>query len=330
MDIIVTRARRIYADGKHNAFTGICRHRDRTFVTFRSGVNHVTPGSTIKVIAASDLEKWSVAAEKGTVSPTIDNRDPKVASFAGRLLVYYPEITRGEERLTRGMLFTSEDGEHFSEPRPVEGLPESMWLWWFRPWEGKLYGAGYARGRRLLAVSDDGVRWRVLIDLPVEAGNENSFDFDPDGTLWALVREDSFGSIPTVCVLKPPYTEVEQKFRLPMELKGPMLKRLPGGSVIICRQWDTRSGHKRNTRTEIFWLPDGDPLQYVSTLPSGGDTSYAGWLDTAPGRAVVSYYSSHEYRMAVPPDHPDLKRDSAIAEHSSPADIFLADICYVP
>jgi hypothetical protein len=34
--------------------------------------------------------------------------------------------------------------------------------------------------------------------------------------------------------------------------------------------------------------------------------------------------------MAVPPDHPDLKRDSAIAEHSSPADIFLADICYVP
>jgi hypothetical protein len=102
MDIIVTRARRIYADGKHNAFTGICRHRDRTFVTFRSGVNHVTPGSSIKVIAASDLEKWSVAAEKGTVSPTIDNRDPKVASFAGRLLVYYPEITRGEERLTRG------------------------------------------------------------------------------------------------------------------------------------------------------------------------------------------------------------------------------------
>jgi hypothetical protein len=115
-----------------------------------------------------------------------------------------------------------------------------------------------------------------------------------------------------------------------MELKGPMLKRLPGGSVIVCRQWDMRGGHKRNTRTQLFWLPDGEPLQYVSTLPSGGDTSYAGWLDTGPGRAVLSYYSSHEYRMAVPPDHPDLKRDSAVAEHSTPADIFLADIVYVP
>jgi len=335
MDIIVTRARRIHSDGKHNAFTGICRHDEKVYVCFRSGVDHMTPGSTIKVIASSDLESWSVAAEKGAVGETIDNRDPKVVSFKGRLFVYYPQITRegrGEGgREPKGMVFISEDGASFSDPQEVRGLSENMWLWWFKPRQGVLYGAGYSGSRRLLARSDDGLTWEELVDLPVEAGNEVSFDFDPDGTLWALVREDSHGSIPTVCVLKPPYDRVERKFRLPMQLKGPMLKRLPGGSAIICRQWDQRHGHKRNTRTDLFWLPDDDPVpRFVSTLPSGGDTSYAGWLDLEPGRAVVSYYSSHEYKMAVAPDDPGLAGDAALAEHTTPADIFLADIVYTP
>ena len=335
MDIMVTRARQIYTDGKHNAFTGICRHNERTYVCFRSGVDHVTPGSSIKVIASSDYENWSVVAEKGTVAETIDNRDPKVAGFKGTLFVYYPEITRrgrGDDgRRRRGMVFTSQDGVEFSDPQEVRGLSENMWLWWFRPWNDILYGAGYDGDRRLLARSDDGLTWEEMVDLPVEAGNEISFDFDPDGTLWALVREDSFGSIPTVCVLQPPYDRVERKFRLPMQLKGPMLKRLPGGSAIICRQWDQHHGHKRNTRTDLFWLPDDDPVpRFISTLPSGGDTSYAGWLDVEPGRAVVSYYSSHQHKMAVAPDDPGLARDGALAEHTTPADIFLADIVYIP
>ncbi len=63
MDIMVTRARQIYTDGKHNAFTGICRHNERTYVCFRSGVDHVTPGSSIKVIASSDYENWSVVVD---------------------------------------------------------------------------------------------------------------------------------------------------------------------------------------------------------------------------------------------------------------------------
>jgi len=29
-------------------------------------------------------------------------------------------------------------------------------------------------------------------------------------------------------------------------------------------------------------------------LPSGGDNSYPGFVELAPGRALVSYYSSHE------------------------------------
>ena len=41
--------------------------------------------------------------------------------------------------------------------------------------------------------------------------------------------------------------------------------------------------------------------------------------------------SSDEHKMDVPIDRADLlKKDPAYAEHSTPADIFLADISYAP
>jgi len=322
MDIIVTRARRIYTDGKHNAFTGIARFKDKTYVCFRSGQSHVKPCSTIKLICSGDHESWSVATEEGIQADNIDNRDPKVVAFDGRLLLYYPEYTRTEgqdmDRTSRFMVVGSEDGENFGRAQQVRGLPEGLWLFWVAAREGKLYGAGYGRARRLLAGSDDGVNWSVLTDLPVEGGNETSFDFDPDGTMWTLTREDEQGYIPTVCVLKPPYTEVSRRFRLKLRLQGPMIKRLPGGSMIVCRVRDKLAVGPRNTRTEVIWMPDDnvEGLQTVWTLPSGGDTSYADWLDTGEGNCVVSYYSSHEHKMAIP------------THLSSPADIFLADVEY--
>jgi len=323
MDIIVTRARKIYGDGKHNAFTGICRFADKTYVCFRSGVDHLTPGATIKVICSADHEDWVVAAEKGVVADEIDNRDPKVVAYQGKLRVYYPQYTRGPAdslgKHLKFMTFASEDGENFTEPEEVLGLPPRVWLWWIMPRDGKLYGAGYGGRRRLIAESSDGVNWSVLTDLPVDGGNEISFDFDADGTMWALVREDSFGNVPTICLLDPPYVEVKRRFQLPIRLQGPMIKRLPGGSVIICRQRDLLPVGIRHTRTEILWLADNceDPRR-VWVLPSGGDTSYAGWLDVGQGKAVVSYYSSHEHQMAVP------------SHLSTPADIYLADVTYTP
>lgn len=329
MDIVITRARRIFSDGRHNAFTGITRLGGRTFISFRSGVNHTVPRSAIKVIASSDLQQWNVVADVGRLADDIDNRDPKIVAFGGKLLLFYPEIRivsrKDPAREPVGMVCVSEDGEHFSEPRPVRGLPGRVWVWCVREWQGRLYATGYDAQRRILAASDDGFEWEPLCDLPVEGGNECSFDFAPDGTLWALVREDEHGFIPTICTLRPPWREVEHRFRLPMRLQGPMLERLPGGSVIICRQWELP---RRKQRTDVLWLGDGGGPQFVSTLPSGGDTSYAGWLDVALGRAVISYYSSHEHQMDVLPDHPGLKSDPAYAEHTTPADIFLADVAW--
>jgi hypothetical protein len=110
-----------------------------------------------------------------------------------------------------------------------------------------------------------------------------------------------------------------------------MLKRLDRGCVIVCRQWDQPNDTlgRRNLRTDLFWLEDGQDIRRVRSLPSGGDTSYAGWLDTGTGRALLSYYSSHEHKMDEPhANDAAFARDNAHAEHSTPADIFLADVSH--
>ena len=43
----------------------------------------------------------------------------------------------------------------------------------------------------------------------------------------------------------------------------------------------------------LCWLVD-DRLAEFANLPSGGDTSYPGFVELGPGRALISYYSSHE------------------------------------
>ena len=106
-----------------------------------------------------------------------------------------------------------------------------------------------------------------------------------------------------------------------------MLKRLDSGCVVICRQWDWPE--RRNLRTDLFWIEDGQDIRRVRSLPSGGDTSYAGWLDLGKGRAVVSYYSAHEHKMDTHVDSEATPApDPARAEHSTGAGIFLADIHY--
>jgi len=42
-----------------------------------------------------------------------------------------------------------------------------------------------------------------------------------------------------------------------------------------------------------------DKLEPLLTLPSGGDTSYAGIGDAGGGTLRVTYYSSHEGKTAI-------------------------------
>jgi hypothetical protein len=321
MDMRITRSRRVYTDGKHNAFTSIAAMRGKTFIAFRSGTTHVSLDGVVKVIASTDMQEWQVVAEVGR--PGTDLRDPKITTFDGRLMVFSGGRLGSGEPI-QSFLIQSSDGVTFSEPVPLRGM-DGRFIWGLQPRGKTLYGSAYEDEVVSLYASEDGLAWERISDFPVP-GNEAYLDFDREGVLWALVREDERGCIPALCTAEPPYASFRSVMRLPLRLQGPMIKRLDGGCVVVCRQWELP---RRNLRTELFWIKDGHDIRRVTTLPSGGDTSYAGWLDTGRGRAVISYYSSHEHKMdEAHADDAVFAQDGAHAEHSTAADILLADVSY--
>ena len=329
MEIRVTRVRKIFSDGRHNAFTGIAALGDKVFVTFRSAETHSTFDGVVKVIASADMESWDVVAAAAIEG--LDLRDPKLATLGDTLLAYCGG--RNKDGVRASLVTSSTDGVNFTEPKPVTGVPDGHWLWAVKPFGDAIFGTAYRTRRAAesdyavaLYRSSDGVDWEQLMPFPIP-GSEVSIDFDPDGVLYALAREDGYGSVPAVCVAEPPYTQFRSVTRPAIRLQGPMIKRMPGGCLLAGRRWDLPG--RRNLRTDLFWLPDGGDVELIRSLPSGGDTSYAGWLDLAEGAGVISYYSSHEHKMDEPhANNAVFDKDTAHAEHSTPADIFLADVSY--
>ena len=330
-ELRVLRSSRIFADGRHNAFTTVAACGESLFIAFRSAENHLDKEGVITVIKSSDGGKsWTSCAVIGLEN--WDLRDPGLIFFDGALHLYC--FGRKSDALKEMASFhcqLKEDGT-FSRLETLNGMPA---VWDVDCFDGKLYGSAYYEdGSKVSHVtlysSADGLNWTFLRELPFP-GNEASMDFDPDGTLWILVRDThncrcyGGGSIPVLCRLEPPYTGNFNSFPLALRLQGPMPKRVNGVSVIAGRRWDGWERNRRNLRTDLFLIADGQDVRFVATLPSGGDTSYASCLERPGNRLLLSYYSSHEYKMDVPFEEDDPK-DPAKAEHSTPADIFLAEI----
>jgi hypothetical protein len=74
---------------------------------------------------------------------------------------------------------------------------------------------------------------------------------------------------------------------------GPNFIRLPDGAL-----WAAGRDSTGSPKTVIARMTLDGSYQPVLTLPSGGDTSYAGlvWHD---GLLWVSYYASHEGKSAI-------------------------------
>ncbi len=86
----------------------------------------------------------------------------------------------------------------------------------------------------------------------------------------------------------PPYAQWERR-DLDRYIGGPLLAKWGDRYLVGGRKTTQEAGPK----TSLCWLV-GDRLHEFAELPSGGDNSYPGFVELAPGRALVSYYSSHE------------------------------------
>ena len=305
--VAVSDVRRVFFNGEHNAFTDLVRFHDRYYLTFRScpDGHMVHPTASIIILASADTKDWQ-QVHRFRVSER-DTRDPHFLVFKDRLFVYTGTWYSGNTTLPiseydlnkhLGYAAWSDDGEHWNSPVMLEGT-FGHYIWRANTFDGKAYLCGRRkhefdvrpRGEgpeveSALLESDDGLIWRTRALFQEVDGDETAFQFESNGSILAIGRRGRA----TAQILRsaPPYTEWDRR-ELDRYIGGPLLVRWGDRWVVGGRKTVGDAGPK----TALYWLV-GDELHEFAELPSGGDTSYPGFVEMSPTRAVVSWYSSHE------------------------------------
>jgi hypothetical protein len=279
----------------HNALTDLARFRNVWYCAFREGAGHVSPEGRIRILASGDGIVWaplSLLAVDG-----LDLRDPKLSiTPAGSLMLNaaaaYP---RSAPRRHQSMVWFF-DGSKWSPPAEI-GAPD-VWLWRVTWHCGMAYAIGYRTADPPgigLFTSSDGAKYHLAADdLYLEGWpNEATLAFDRDRTGFCLLRREAGAATAQLGRAAPPFLQWEWK-DCGVRIGGPHMIFLPDGRLIAAVR---RYG--ANPRTSLNRLnPDSGEMTEFLSLPSGGDTSYAG-LCWHEGTLWVSYYSSHEERTSI-------------------------------
>ncbi|MFO0945032.1 MAG: sialidase family protein [Planctomycetota bacterium] len=298
---VLLETRKIWNEGKHNAFTDLVRFRGEWFCTFREAEDHVGGDGKIRVITSPDGEAWRSAAliaEEG-----IDLRDPKFSVTPdNRLMIVAGGSVYGGTKVLKArqprVLFTK-DGAAWTPP--IRVLQEGEWLWRVTWHDGKAYGVSYnasagrdaeVEWRVQLVASDDGVHFEPVTTLDVKGHpNETTVRFTPDGEMIAFMRREAGSKHAYLGVSKPPYKEwkwTETKHAV----GGPNFLIFPDGSM-----WGAGRSYPGGARTVLAKMTR-ESYDPVLSFPSGGDNSYPG-LVWREGLLWMSYYSSHEGKTSI-------------------------------
>jgi hypothetical protein len=290
---------KIWDKGPHNAFTDLIRFQDGWFCAFRESEEHVGGDGRIRILESEDGGTWTSAAliaEEG-----VDLRDPKLSITPdGRLMTLAGgSVYKGKTYMGRqSRVAFSEDAREWTAPQRI--IEEGEWLWRVTWHKGKGYGATRkfyydAEGRHAvirLMVTEDGIgyhevtRWDEIDGWP----NETTIRFDGDEMI-AMVRrekEDTHGWIGTS---RPPYTEWKWH-ETGHRFGGPDFIILPDGAM-----WAGSRYYPGGAKTVLARMTR-DSYKPALTLPSGGDTSYPGFV-WHEGMLWMSYYSSHEGKTSI-------------------------------
>ena len=303
----VTGIRRVFHNGEHNAFTDLVRFKGKFYLAFRScpDGHMVHPTASIIVLASDDARKWR-QVHRFRVKHR-DTRDPHFLVFKGKLFVYTGTWYSGAKTLPRdqydlnkhlGYAAWSADGVKWNSPIMLEGT-FGHYIWRAAALGDKAYLCGRRKirfevqprgeGRKvesLMLESDDGLIWRKRAVFQEIEGDETAFLFQPDGGVIGIGRRGRGNA--QLLRSKPPYTTWRRK-ELDRYIGGPLIARWGDRFVVGGRK--TIGG--RGPKNSMYWLID-DGLQEFAELPSGGDTSYPGFVALTSTRAIMSWYSSHE------------------------------------
>jgi hypothetical protein len=303
----VSNIRRAFHNGEHNAFTDLCRFKGNYYLTFRScpDGHMVHPTASVIVLSSPDTKTWKQVHRFSV--PLRDTRDPHFLIFKDRLFIYTGTWYSGETTLKRedynmnqhlGYAAWSDDGAGWNGPVLLEGT-FGHYVWRAATFGGRAYLCGRrnrefdmkARGEGAIVEaamleSDDGLIWRQRALFLEQRGDETAFQFEPDGAIVAIARRGRENA--ALLRSRPPYVHWERK-ELDRYVGGPLLVKWCSHYLVGGRRFTKDNLPK----TSLCWLVN-DTLQEFAELPSAGDNSYPGFVETGPGRALISWYSSHE------------------------------------
>lgn len=308
----------IYNDGNHNAFTDLCRFGDHYYLTFRSCPegHMIFASSRIAVLRSRDAKQWEQVYTFSV--PDRDVRDPHFLVFQNKLFVYsgtWPVDPNDSHHMDQnnhlGFGVWSVDGTTWSAPQALIGT--HGYYVWRAATDGK---RAYLNGRCIrdfvaprdnaherelmqswLLQSEDGLTWSPSALIQEDYGDETAFCFEGDGRVVAVVRAEA-GKPAWLARSTPPYQQWTHK-TLDRAVGGPLLARWGDRYLVGGR----KSLNKQAPVTALYWLVN-DELVEALELPSGGDTSYPGFVELSPTHGLLSYYSSHEgSRTSLAPCH---------------------------
>ena len=306
--IRIASLRQIYNNGNHNAFTDLCHFGEHYYLTFRSCPHGhmIFSSSRIVVLRSQDTQSWTEVYSFNV--PDRDVRDPHFLIFHAKLFVYsgtWPVDPTDSHKMDQnnhlGFAVWSTDGEQWHGPQALAGT-HGYYIWRAASYGGVAYlngrcirdfvtPADNAEERALmqswLLQSVDGLTWTQAGLFQASYGDETAFLFEGAGQVVAVVRAEA-GRPAWLCRADPAYQAWTRK-PLDRAVGGPLLARW-GDRYLVGGRKTLERGRPVTT---LYWLVN-DELVELLELPSGGDTSYPGFVELTPDRGLLSYYSSHE------------------------------------
>jgi len=290
----------------YSAFPSITVFNGKYYVAFREAKSHVfdengSAAGKARILVSDDGEKWTSA---GLIEKEgYDLRDPKLSVTPDNRLM----VTMGGSVYENRVLVKfvpqvsfSSDGQSFTPARAVvfdENITdEREWIWRVT-WKGDI-GYGVTYGEHFALVSTrDGVHYDFVKELDldrVNAPGEATIRFTPDGRMLMMVRCDSGDCKGRWGVSDYPYTEWTWQ-TMEMHLGGPDFILLENGTVVAGTRYSFPSGRNK---TMILRGTEKGEFEEMYLVPSGGDTSYPGFLQVGDTVWMV-YYSCHGSRAGI-------------------------------
>jgi len=319
----------VVRDGKHNAFTSLVWWNGAYWLAYRKGERHADPTGQVCLCVSADRRHWREAARLKVPG---DSRDPfLVVTNDNQLAILFPNApdqADGEPVIEQWIAF-SHNGYDWQTPRRI--LDPRHHLFRVRRHDELYYGLDCYREKTLrrleLWTSPDLMQWTRICQVGADdAGlNESDIIFRPDGEAWIVSRAMTPSLHSWFSSAKPPYTDWRVE-SLGVRIQAPSILEHDGRVYVAGRSVPRLLGETTWPfgQSLYVWELGRGRVTPVLRLPTGGDSTYPGFIKDPEGRLCISYYSQHAYCFGVlPPFNAEV---AELPQNATVADIFFAEL----